>query len=225
MLAVLFLSSPAGAELETSLGLASEDRFRGVAASGGRPVAVLDVSLDDVAGPYLGGSITLRAPGHDGARVKSWIAYAGYAHRFGSGVGIDAGMSYRRYPARLGLPYGDEIIEAFLGAVVRGGAVHVFFSPDYDGRGRDALYSQVEASVVERPGWRIAARFGLLLPPRAPGYGGPMVKPDWTIGLVVPRGRVDFSADYDGEGKEYGRRWQRRDYGRTAFVIGARYHF
>src|SRR4051794_25476402 len=95
--AALSFTSPAAAQVGTSVSVFSDNRFRGYSLSGGRPVGILDLSYDAPNGFYAALSGSVVATRHDGLRPLGIQLNGGYAKRLSSGLTVDAGVTHSNY--------------------------------------------------------------------------------------------------------------------------------
>ena len=187
-------AAPAHAEIAFSGAIATDDRFRGDSTSGNRPVATVSAAYDDVRGFYLGLSFT--AVAKDGVRPLRSIQYVGYAKRLKSGLSLDVGITHRISSHYYTGEYGRELAEAYVGIVGRRLSSHVFFSPDYDGHGGDALYGEVEGLLLDRGNWSLSSHVGMLLPPREAPAESRKVELDGRLGATRRFGRTAISFNW-----------------------------
>lgn len=192
---LLTFSATAHAEIGASLTLQSDDRFRGSSISGGRPAATANLSYDDVAGPYLGASVTLAAAHDRAARFSSTTQYAGYALRLSSGVALDAGIVNRIYSRRFDVEYDHRFSELYLGLVGRRGAARLSFAPMSGG---NTIYAEGDTTLIDRTRWSLGAHLGLLFPHYRGWRTDPPAQLDWRLMLATHLGRFAVAAGYLG---------------------------
>ena len=97
---LLLVATAARAQASASVALVSDDRYRGVSLSDGRPVLQFGAGYDADDGGYAGGFLSgARLDGRDAAR---WQLYAGRARRFGDGASWDVGAQYTGFPGAPG---------------------------------------------------------------------------------------------------------------------------
>lgn len=199
----------ASAEPGFSLTAASDDRFRGRSISGERPVATALASYDDVRGPYAGVSVTAVATRDEGVQPLRSVQYLGYAKRLHSGLTLDAGVVSRLYTRQFTGGYADVFVEAYVGVIGRRVSGRLYLSPDFDGRGGNSAYAEVEALLFERGRWSMSGHLGLLAPPREPGQRRALKELDWRPGATRTFGRLGVSLQWVGSGPDDDtRRWQ-----------------
>jgi hypothetical protein len=176
--------------------VASDDRFRGDSTSGERPVATFSIAYDDVHGPYAGISFTaVAAKGWSIEPLRS-IQYVGYARRLKSGISLDVGVTHRISSHYYTGEYGRQLTEAYVGIVGRRVSSHLFFSPDYDGHGRAALYGEVEALLIDRGNWSLSSHVGALVPPREDPSQSRSIEIDGRLGAARRFGKTALSLNW-----------------------------
>jgi uncharacterized protein (TIGR02001 family) len=206
---LLAIAVPARAQLAFSGVIASDDRYRGESTSGHNPVATLTVAYDDPSGFYLGASFTAVAAGGFVEPLRS-VQYVGYAKRLKSGLSLDAGITHRISSHYYTGEYASEFTEAYVGIVGRRVSSHLFFSPDYDGRGGDAVYGETEALLLDRGDWSLSAHAGALLGPREDPADARKVELDGRIGITRRFGRTALSLNWIGATPAHeSNRWRR----------------
>lgn len=162
-LATLPISVPARAQIGAVVSAYSDDRFRGVSVSEGRPVAILDLSYDAPVGLYGGfsGSVVLA---RGGLKPLSAILNGGYAKAVGSGLIADVGFVHTRYSHYSGVGTGreyNEIYAALSGKLV-GGRISV--SPNYLGKSRWTAHGEMFGHLDLTRTTSLAADVGVLVP-------------------------------------------------------------
>lgn len=185
----------------------SEDVFRGVSLSDGRPVATLDLSYDHPIGAYLGASATGVLTAHSGARWLSLQGYAGYAPRLSADLTGDFGVTYAQYSEYYAGREAAQYGEAYVGLTSRRVSSHLYYSPRYFGFHRQTLYAELEGAVQPKPDWRLTWRVGMLTPLSGGSGGTGRARPrfDGRVGLAREVGRFDLqiavsAAEHAGDG-------------------------
>ena len=198
----------------------SDDRFRGISVSDGRPVGTLDVSYDLASGLYGGLSGTIVAARGEGIRPLSIIFNGGYARRLRSGLTADFGVVHTRYSHYSGLASGRNYTEAYAGLAGRNLGGRISISPDYFGAARwtthgelDVHYDLSQRSVLE-------AETGLLVPLGHSAYEGHLeAQVDARVGLAQRAGPLTFHVAVTGRSGSdavYGG----RGHGHVAITVG-----
>jgi uncharacterized protein (TIGR02001 family) len=155
-------AAPAAAEVGTTFSVWSDELFRGRSLSGGRPVATLDVSYDDVGGAYLGASGTAVATAHEGARFLGVQGNIGYAYRVSPRGAIDLGITDAHYTEYYSGGRNADHVEAYAGFVTAHFSTHIHYSPHYFASGVSAVYADVDGVLPIGEKWRLTGHVGLL---------------------------------------------------------------
>lgn len=143
----LTLSANAAAQVGTLLSVYTEYRFRGASLSGGRPVAIADLSYDLPNGAYAALSGRIVATRDEGVKPLGFAVDGGYAWRVGPTTTADLGVVHSRYSQYSGLNSGRSYTEIYAGLAGKllGGRISV--SPDYLGDARWTVYSEVDGHI------------------------------------------------------------------------------
>ena len=215
-----FVHSPAKAQIGALVSIYSDDRFRGISVSDGRPVTTLDVSYDAPNGLYAGLSASLVASRDEGLKPLSLVLNGGYAKRLSSGLAADVGIIHSRYSHYSGLSSGrdySEIYAALTGKVI---GARVSLSPNYLGRAGWTFHGEVTTHFDLTQQTVLEGSAGLLVPLRQSSYPGSYVSQlDARLGIVHRLGPIALHAaltTHSGSSAIYGG----RGHGRTALVIG-----
>jgi uncharacterized protein (TIGR02001 family) len=205
---LLALAAPARAQLAFSGTIASDDRYRGDSISGDRPVATFSIAYDDVHGPYAGISLTAVAA-EDGIEPLRSVQYVGYARRLKSGVSLDIGVSHWTTSHYYTGEYGRDFTEAYVGIVGRRLSTHIFFSPNYDGRG-GSIYAEVNDLLLDRGNWSLTGHVGALAPPKEVAEPGRSLRIDGRLAATRRFGTTALSLALVGATpREDSNRWPR----------------
>jgi uncharacterized protein (TIGR02001 family) len=140
------------AQVSGSVSVVSDDRFRGVSLTQGKPAAQLDASYDDPSGVYAGAF----ASNVKFYEAESWqlqlVGYAGYAYRLARGWSIDGGASYSTFSGDSDYRY----LELNTGVTSDALSARLYYSPNYFGGGVHTLYAELNGS------YRLSDRFKLI---------------------------------------------------------------
>ena len=207
------------------LSLQSGYQVRGYSISRGRPVGILDLSYDDPSGFYLSESTFGALPDHEYPGLLGLIGNAGYAHRLGPQLSIDAGIDHSEYiyagPGSLHLGY----TEVYAGLSFPHLSAHLSYSPAYFRSGVKTLYSDLEGNVGIFSGIRLNAHVGALSylsrPASLPALRGQY---DWRIGASRQFGAFDIRAAVSGGGPDPDN-YVQTPHSKTALTVGAGYTF
>jgi uncharacterized protein (TIGR02001 family) len=198
----------------------SDDRFRGVSVSDGRPVGTLELSYDAPNGLYASLSGSVVAARGEGIRALSLIFNGGYAKQLRSGLTVDAGIVHSRYSHYSGLASGRDYTEIYAGLAgkILGGRISV--SPNYFGAARWTVHSEVDVHFDLSQRTSLEGEAGLLVPLGDSGYEGNLrAQFDARLSIAQRAGRLTFHAAVTGRGGSaalYGR----REHDRVALVLG-----
>lgn len=220
------MAVPAQAEIGAGLSILNDYRFRGYSLSQGRPVLSLDLSYDDVSGPYANGKLSAVATNEDGVEYLGFTGNLGYARKLGHGPTLDLGIIHSRYTRYFGYGDGAHYTEVYAGLIGRHVSGHIHYSPDYFRSGVSTLYADLSAVVRPAPKWRINGHYGLLTQiggSRPPGSA--RSRHDWRVSVARETGPLDLQLALTGGAP--GRQFYRgRFHDRKAvFVFGINYLF
>ncbi|MBV8211157.1 MAG: hypothetical protein JO133_13970 [Burkholderiaceae bacterium] len=140
------------AQVSGTASIASDDRFRGVSLTHGRPAAQMEVTYDDASGWYAGafGSNVEFDPA-DGQQAQI-SGYGGYALRLQRGWSADAGAAYSTFSKDSDYRY----LELHAGVSNEAASARLYYSPNYFGGSIHTLYAELNGS------YRISERFRLI---------------------------------------------------------------
>lgn len=156
------MTGPAAAQVGVSVSADSDDRFRGVSLSDGKPVVSAAIAYDHDSGAYGGASVIgVEGPASD-PRVLGYIGYVGYSARARSGLAWDLGITQARYraPARGG--YAADYTEIYAGLGTDRLSARLYYSPNYFGEGGQTLYADADGAVRLAKHWRLFSHLGVL---------------------------------------------------------------
>jgi uncharacterized protein (TIGR02001 family) len=219
-LATAVIPAPAKAQVGAVVSLYSDDRFRGVSVSDGRPVGILDLSYDASNGLYAGLSGSVVATRHESLKALSVVLNGGYAKRLRPGLMADIGFVHSRYSHYSGVGTGREYNEIY--AAVSGKLVgaRVSVSPNYLGAIRLAAHGEVFGHLDLTRATSLDGDLGVLLPVQHSAIQG-SYRPqlDGRLGVAHRIGPMTLHADVTGRtgsGAVYSVRGHRR----VALVLG-----
>jgi uncharacterized protein (TIGR02001 family) len=222
--AALPLTSPAAAQVGTSVSIFSDDRFRGYSLSSGRPVGIFDLSYDAPNGLYAALSGSVVATRHDGLQPLGVQLNGGYAKRLSSGLTVDVGVVHSNYSRYSSRNAGKSYTEVYAGLAGKILSSRISVSPDYLKPGAWTLYGEVDANVPAGKKLRVTGHVGILAPFDRRGYSGDVLRPelDWRLGLARDLGPVTLSVAWTGISRNRDL-YQERSYGRRALIFGITY--
>lgn len=193
--ALLLAASPARAQLGGSVSIASDNIWRGLSQSGGRPTLTLGGAYDHPSGVYLGGSAIVEDGDHSQLQLLGFRENLGFAFRQGHDLSWDIGVDNEDWTqygaARRGLHYS----EVYAGVAAKGLAAHLYYSPDYVRPGYSTLYAELSGSVRPADNWRLFATAGALLYLTAPASPVPATRYDARIGVARALGPVELKLE------------------------------
>lgn len=168
MLAALACGGATQAQIVGSLGIASENRYRGTGTDDVGPVVRASVMADSTAAFTNGAYAGLAGLWHtrDGglANAEALLGWSGRWNALGAfadadpGWGWDAGVHRMHYGA--GTRY--DFSEAMLGLLAPGASARVWWSPHYFGGTWASIYSEVNGNVDLDEHWRVFGHLGAL---------------------------------------------------------------
>lgn len=216
-----FVAVPAAAEqIGAVVSIFSDDRFRGVSVSDGRPVGTLDLSYDASNGLYASLAGTLIATGDEGLRALSAAFDVGYAKRLHSGLTVDVGAYHSRYSHYSGLSSGRKFTEAYAGFSGRIVGARISVSPDYFGVPRWTAHGELDAHLDLSRNSSLEGRAGLLVPLSQESYEEDLhTQFDARLGIAQRTGPLTFHAALSGRSGS-DEIYRRRGHGRLALVFG-----
>jgi len=214
------LPTVAQAQVGAVVSVFSDDLFRGISFSDGRPVGVLDISYDARNGLYGAVSGSAVATAHEGAKLLGLTLNGGYASRFRSGLTADVGVIYSRYSHYSGIAEGRAYTEVYAGLAGRFLGARVSVSPNYLGAQEWTLHSEINAHLDFTPKLILDGEVGVLIPMSSARYNGEsQARVDARVGLAQRVGPVTFHAALttrSGRTEIY----SGRGHNRTALVFG-----
>lgn len=223
--ATVLVAAPAAAQVGVGISLKSDERFRGRSLSDGRPVATLDLSYDSKSGPYAGGSVTAILTGKERAGLLGARAYAGYATRTATGIGLDSGIASYLFTNRYSGNREDQYVEVYAGMSKGALSAYLRFSPDYLGRHTPVIYADISAARQLAPKWRLSGHLGVLAQTSgAPDLGGRRSRYDTRLGISRTLGSFEAQAawTFAGPGGQY---FQGPWHGHSAVTLSLRRSF
>jgi uncharacterized protein (TIGR02001 family) len=217
---MIVISAPAKAQVGAVVSVYSDDRFRGVSVSDGRPVGVLDLSYDAANGLYAGLSGSVVATRRDGLKALAVILNGGYAKRLHPGLTADIGFVHSRYSHYSGVGSGREYNEVYAALSGKLVGARVSVSPNYLGRTRLAAHGEVFGHLDLTRATSLDGDVGVLLPVRhSANQGSYRVQLDGRLGIAHRIGRMTLHADVTGRTGS-GAVYSVRSHGRVALVLG-----
>jgi uncharacterized protein (TIGR02001 family) len=214
------LPTVADAQVGAVVSVFSDDRFRGISFSDGRPVGILDLSYDAPNGLYGAVSGSVVATEHEGPKALGVTFNAGYAKRLRSGLTADAGIVHSRYSHYSGVAGGRDYTEVYAGLSGRSLGARLSVSPNYLGAAHWTLHGEINGQADLTSKLHLDGEIGVLVPMGSGGYNlysRPVM--DARLGLSQQLGPVTLHAALTTRsgGSEI---YSGRGHGRTALVVG-----
>lgn len=166
--AALLAADVARADVSGTVAVLSDDRYRGVSLTDGRPALQASVAFEHPAGPYAGALLSNVRLGTDIVGTRT-LLYAGFAHKLAGDVVWDLGVATHLLPRPDQRPSYD-YTEWYAGAGDGKTSARLFNSTDYYGVGASAWYLDASRSMVFGERYHASAHLGYLVIGRSP-YG------------------------------------------------------
>jgi uncharacterized protein (TIGR02001 family) len=213
-------AAPAGAQVGAVVSVFTDDRFRGVSLSDGRPVGILDLSYDMPNGLYGAVSGSIVATRDDGLKALGLVLNGGYATRLRSGLTADVGIVHSRYSQYSGVAGGRAYTEFYAGVAGRFLGARISVSPNYLGSAHWTVHGEINGHVDLTRKLLLDGEVGVLAPMANGAYPGERrTQVDGRIGIARRVGPVTLHAAAtarSGNAEIYNGR--RHD--RTALIVG-----
>jgi len=219
----LAATTPAAAQVAIQAEFQSDNRYRGVSLSEGRPAIGVTLSYDAPSGLYAG---VTGASAID-RDALSYTAYVGYAHRIGE-TAWDVGLTGGGADVRPGGPYARRYeavyAEVYAGLTRHNVSAHLYYSPRYIVEEAPTLYADIEGAVRPATGWRVFAHAGLLVPLAStrPGEGGERADVRLGVAREFRRGELDLAWTATTPAPVYPEFYHQRP---QTLIAGARWFF
>lgn len=212
------MATPAAAEVGAVVSAFSDDRFRGISLSDGRPVGILDLSYDTPDGFYgaLSGSVV--AARHEGLKGLGIVVNGGYATRLRSGLSVDFGAVNSRYSHYSGIAAGRAFTEVYAGLAGRFIGARLAVSPNYLAPTRWTAHGEINVHVDLTRRLLLDGEVGALVPFGSNSLDS-CVQFDARLGLSQRVGPLTLHAAVTARGRGADL-YAGQHHGRTAFVFG-----
>jgi uncharacterized protein (TIGR02001 family) len=151
------LAGAAHAQFGVSVGVESDNRFRGVSLSDGHPDLRLSLSYDHDSGAFAGATAT-RVEFMRGRHSTQLLGYTGYVTRVTPGLGVEAGVTSSTFSGNARYDY----TEIFAGVLSERWSLRAYYAPDYFGFGQATAYVEVDANAPLTPRLRLFGHVGAL---------------------------------------------------------------
>jgi hypothetical protein len=214
------IPAPAKAEVGAVVSAFSDDRYRGLSISDGRPVGILDLSYDGSDGLYATLSGSVVATRSEGLKGLGVVLNGGYAMPLRPGLSLDGGVVYYRFSHYSGVGSGRDYAEVYAGLTGKFLSARISLSPNYLGAIRWALHGEVDGHLDLSRKTYLDGEVGALVPLGRNVYeGGYRPQLDGRLGIANRLGPVTLHAALTGRtgsAAVYGLRGHRR----AAIVLG-----
>jgi uncharacterized protein (TIGR02001 family) len=218
--AIASAPAPAVAQIGAVVSIFTDDRFRGVSVSDGRPVGSLDLSYDAPNGMYASLSGTVVATRDEGLKPLSGVVNGGYAKRLRSGLTLDTGANYTRYSHYAGLSSGRDFAEFYAGLAGNNLAGRISVSPNYFGVPHWTAHGQADAHFDLSRNLTLKAEAGMLTPLGRSAYEGSLhTQFDGRVGIARRTGPLTLHAAISGRSGTDAI-YSARGHGQFALVFG-----
>ncbi len=157
------LALPSRAQVAASVSLESDDLFRGVSLSDGRPVLNLGLAYDHRSGAFGGVTVTAVDTRHSDIKTLGYAAYLGYARRLDDGASWEVGVTNSRTLVYLDRRYSNYYTEIYAGFSKNNISTHIYYSPRYLDEDAAAVYVDIDGAVEPAKDWRLFGHAGVLM--------------------------------------------------------------
>ena len=208
----------AAAQVGAVASVFSDDRFRGISLSDGRPVGILDLSYDAPNGLYgaLSGSVV--ATDHEGLKELGLVLNGGYAKGLSPGLTSDVGIVHSRYSHYSGVTSGRAYTEVYAGLAGRLVGARLSVSPNYLGSTRWSAHGEINGHVDLTRRLLLDGEIGVLIPLGSDGSNlGAQF--DARLGLSQRMGPLTLHAAVSTRSKDADL-YAGRQHGQTAIIFG-----
>jgi uncharacterized protein (TIGR02001 family) len=173
------------AQVSGSVSVVSNYRYRGVSLSQNDPAAQAALVYDDPQGFYAGAFASTVRIGQPTSSEVQGIVFAGYAGTTSSGATFEAGAVYSGFTGATSYAYPELLI----GAAYERTSARLHYSPNYYGRGSDAVYGELDVAHRLFDHVQVVAHVGALWINARDVYGNSLDP--------VFDGRAGFLFDFD----------------------------
>jgi uncharacterized protein (TIGR02001 family) len=141
-LLLTFATGPLCAQVSGAVSLWSDQRYRGVSLSNGRPQLQLGLNYDAPGGYYLSGLLAATPTGEANTVA---VLNAGRLWPISSdkGYALELGGNYTHHGAYSGAAYG----EAYVGLIANRMNARLYYAPRYLGRSNRSVYAELEGNL------------------------------------------------------------------------------
>lgn len=178
-----------------SVSAVSNYRYRGVSLSHNDPAAQVALAYDDPLGWYAGAFASTVRLGEPASSEAQGIAFAGYARTTPMGATFEGGVVYSGFTGPRSYAY----LDLLAGVTYDRVSARVHYSPNYYGRGADAVYGEIDAAYRLREHVQLSAHAGALWTNARDVYGGTLDPVfDARVGFVFDFERFNVQVSWVG---------------------------
>lgn len=204
-------------QMSFSAAVDSDDRFRGMSLSHGRPDVRFDFGYDgdddsNGSGFYTGASLAAASGRMHRSPLIHYTAYAGWVSRPYAGLSWEGGVNHTHIGDRERYDY-DEV---YAGLITKAVSARLSWSPRYFGHDVQSLYADVSGGREISPGLRVFAHAGWLT--RVSGRWALRSRYDLSAGLATAVHGYELRVSVTQSPSSY--YWGRED-GGTGLVVSA----
>lgn len=175
----LLVSAAAQAQFGGGIGVESDNRFRGVSLTDGRPDLRLSLSYDHDSGAFAGAAAT-RVEFMRGRHALQLLGYAGYVTRLTPGLGAELGVTSSTFSGNTRYDYS----EVFAGVSNERWSLRAYYAPRYFGFDQATVYVELGANAALTPRLRAFGHAGALMTLGGmAGEDGRRTRNDLRVGL------------------------------------------
>ncbi len=202
----------AESQMSFSAAIDSDDRFRGLSLSHGRPDLRFDLGYDHPTGLYAGASLAVASGRMQQNPLIHYTAYAGWVSAPRTGVSWEGGVSHTHIGDRERYDY-DEL---YTGLITEAASARLSYSPHYYGHDVQTLYADLSGGKRLSGRVRVFAHAGWLT--RLSGAWGLRSRYDVSAGVATTIRAYELRLSVTQGPPLYS--WGRED-GGTALVVSA----
>jgi uncharacterized protein (TIGR02001 family) len=175
----LLVSGAAQAQFGGGIAIESDNRFRGVSLTDGRPDLRLSLSYDHDSGVFAGAAAT-QVEFMRGRHALQLLGYAGYATRVTPELGAEVGVTTSTFSGNTRYNYS----EVFAGISNERWSVRAYYAPRYFGFDQATVYLEFGANAALNPRLRAFGHVGALMTSGGiAGEDGRRTRSDLRVGL------------------------------------------
>jgi uncharacterized protein (TIGR02001 family) len=161
-MALAGLAAPARGQINGSLGLQSDYRFRGISLSRGRPAVSASLAYDHPSGFYAGAQVIGEDQG--GPALLGHIEYLGFATPKTAGPAFDIGVNNESLSQFADRRYPLNYAEVYAGVIGDHLSAHLYYSPNYFRPGLNTGYATIDGVIRPADQWRLFGHLGTTFP-------------------------------------------------------------